>query len=157
MIKAIVLTTGYVESQKTGVVWFTHKTGFKTAKEAIKHLAEELKETWWAREDYSNKVYIKYSLKDCCKKNVNTSNYCPDCGAKLTTDGASFDYDAFQEDVLYNLSSYTCDSWPFDEQREWCPWSSFWELKSLKDKEIVCIEEKAEEVLADAIRPVKDK
>lgn len=153
MIKAIILTCGYVEEQSLGFIPFVSTTGFfKTKEIALKCLAD----TFLAI--HKERFYPEYK-KPCCISYIENKKfiYCPECRTKLQDrEGPGWDGLALHILTICNGKLVQSELTALEEFG-WTTCITFYELHKLKKSEIVTIEESAEKVLAKLALDIKDE
>lgn len=154
MIRAIILTCGYVEDQKTSFMAFMHPKGFETEEEALVSLANDLKGKY-ILDNGDPEDPDRSSLKECCKKGMlEKDNFCKSCGGILYNSDLSFDVESFTDWIYEDLHGSTCDSYGtshmWTNQLEWSPWE-ITEIFNLKRSQILLVNENAERLLGIAL------
>ena len=159
-IKAIIFTTGYVESASVGSLVFFHKDdGIEGRYEAVKSLSNDLFKGFCIDN-------VSPFTVQCCKRTYdieyNIQRFCITCGKDLKTITNSplsknFIESEFQQHFLLKLIGGTSDDtgslWMhLEDNAEWI-WGSPKGLMDLKKEEVIEIKEYGEEMIASFQHP----
>ena len=163
MIKAIIFTTGYVESASIGSVVFFLKEGeegFEEKYKAVESLSNDLFKA------FCSENLSPYTV-ECCAQiydtEYNKHKFCLHCGKDLKTikndltPSKSFVENNFKQDFLLGLIGSDNDStgsiyMHLEDHGKWM-WGSPLKLIGLKPNEVVQIEEYGEELVASFHHP----
>lgn len=131
-IKHLVLSTGYVESQSLATMLVSHRTGFKTAEDAVVGFSAALQMYL----QHERQEMTRYNItRACCKKSLETDPsvvYCAKCGNRLQTetDICHDDLlDQFEKMMNMDLDSFG-HGWEFFDRLGWSVPSFQWQAGS---------------------------
>ena len=147
MYKVIALSFGYAEYAKTPVIIYSHSTGFKNPKDAIKDLAL----TFYKKYNDAHEIP---NQKDCCinffKNHCGGSfSFCGICGNHLVKDTKKqFNEDDFQDYIIGNIFGSTSEDYHFTPENAWNPQGI---LDLIREKNIISITHNADVLLTEAL------
>jgi len=154
-VHTLIMTAGYVESNKNASVIAYNSRGFNSVEEAMKDFATALVQSELEERDYR----VKNPWRDCCKEALgNEAKFCAECGSKLTM--PEYDFEDYMN-IIYSFfvgENDRCgDMWEYLTHRSW----NYGGYATKLQEPIIWIHEHAESLLAEAymdtLQEVEDK